>query len=194
MTPANAKSIAARLITTGTAAFSVSLAVNACTTALIVYRILMMSKQLASGPAMGNTQKNIRTAIAAIIESGVLTFVFQFAWTLLFSLDRHPGFYMVGGSTTMIYVGFLLVVRWLQFFLSKYYAPRASLRPSSLFVFRSAHPLILTLRPHKGAVSLSCLLRIKPEPRLDSLASTRSTTIIQTVSSSSWKRTEMIGS
>lgn len=100
--PGGAAKIIGRLIPTGNAAFSISLAVNTCTTALIVGRILMMSRQAVAAPSVGN--KHVRTAIALLIESGLLTFLVQLSWVVLFSLNRHPGFYLIGGPTTMIYV------------------------------------------------------------------------------------------
>lgn len=98
--PGGAAAIVGRLIPTGNAAFSLSLATNTITTALIVFRIVKISRDI--DPLAGGS--HLRPAVAMVIESGMFTFVVQLMWVVFFSLNRHPGFYLIGGFTTMTYV------------------------------------------------------------------------------------------
>jgi len=93
-----------KLLMSGKSAFALSLAVNSLTTSLIVLRIVLLSQGIQSEVRTGAS--HIRTAIAMMAETGLMTFVVQLLWVILFSQqdpETHSAFFLIGGPTTMIY-------------------------------------------------------------------------------------------
>jgi hypothetical protein len=86
----------------GLAAFSISLAVNASTTGLIVARIVILSAGSHILPGRG---KRVRNAMAVVLESGFLMFAVQLLWVVFFSLHPQNEWFLISGFSTQIYVG-----------------------------------------------------------------------------------------
>ncbi|KAF8881457.1 hypothetical protein BD779DRAFT_1011679 [Infundibulicybe gibba] len=87
------------LRSTGTATNSISLAVNALTTFLIVVKIFLTSREVRS--ALGsNSHQSLRIATAMLIESGLLVLAFQLVFVVLYN---QPAFSVISGATTQIY-------------------------------------------------------------------------------------------
>ncbi|KAF8881446.1 hypothetical protein BD779DRAFT_1011319 [Infundibulicybe gibba] len=83
----------------GNATNSVSLVVNALTTALIVTKIFLTAREVR--PVLGsNSHRSFRIVTALLIESGLLMFAFQLVFVVLFF--RVP-FNIISGATTQIY-------------------------------------------------------------------------------------------
>ncbi|KAF8870529.1 hypothetical protein BD779DRAFT_1681043 [Infundibulicybe gibba] len=85
---------------TGITTYSISLAVNALTTSLIVTKIFLTSRRtrLALG---SNSHRSLRIVAATMIESGLLMLAFQLVFIVLFL--RGPEFDVVSCMTTQIY-------------------------------------------------------------------------------------------
>ena len=85
--------------------FSISLAVNALTSALIVYKIITIYKEIQDLNVQTNRNgnPNIFAAISILIEAGLIAFVGQLAQIIVcqFADDAFP---LVTGSLVMLYV------------------------------------------------------------------------------------------
>ena len=94
-----------------TAFFFLSLVVNSVTTALIVFRIMIVYNGLrgfnvsTSSSSYGNGQHNLNlnTLISILIESGLITFVGQLVMYKLYK-SATVAFPLVGGCVVMLYV------------------------------------------------------------------------------------------
>ena len=93
--------------------FSLSLGVNAVTTALIVVRIMIVYNGLrgfnvnTSSSSYGNGQHNLNlnTLISILIESGLITFVGQLAQSILYGYGPETeAFPLVVSGVVMLYV------------------------------------------------------------------------------------------
>ena len=91
--------------------FSLSLGVNAVTTALIVYRIMTVYNGLrgfnVNSSSYGNGQHNLNlnTLISILIESGLITFVGQLAQSILYGYGPETeAFPLVVSGVVMLYV------------------------------------------------------------------------------------------
>ena len=87
----------------GVTAFSLSLGVNAIVTGLLVLKIILECRQTKSANHL-NWRKNIVPIIAILIETGLMTFVGQLAWTISYGLGSNV-FGLVAGIVVMLYVG-----------------------------------------------------------------------------------------
>lgn len=100
----HAKISLSELLNLGRFAFATSMAVNAFVTILISSRIWVLSKHFAR--LHQRTDKTYDIVVAMLLESGLIIFVAQLCWLVLFSLNS-PGFYLVSGAVTQIYVSCL---------------------------------------------------------------------------------------
>ncbi|KAF8889850.1 hypothetical protein BD779DRAFT_1519265 [Infundibulicybe gibba] len=97
----NAAKLGARINPTGISAFSISLGANTLTTSLIVSKILLISREVR--PVLGpDSHRSFRVVTAMLIESGLLLFVSQLIYVILFALG-HPSYDFVAGPITQIY-------------------------------------------------------------------------------------------
>ena len=96
-----------------TAFFFLSLAVNAVTTALIVYKILTVYNEIRGFPNSNiqggsieilNGRRDLNPLVSILIESGLITFVGQFAQCLMFRLSSDKAFPLISGVVVMLYV------------------------------------------------------------------------------------------
>ena len=96
-----------------TAFFFLSLAVNAVTTALIVYKILSVYSEIRGfhnsniqGGAIDNLngRRGLNPLVSILIESGLITFVGQLTQCLMFRLSSDISFPLVSGVVVMLYV------------------------------------------------------------------------------------------
>ena len=96
-----------------TAFFFLSLAVNAVTTALIVYKILSVYNEIRvfhnSNIQTGaienlNGRRDLNPLVSILIESGLITFVGQLAQCLMFRLASESAFPLISGVVVMLYV------------------------------------------------------------------------------------------
>ncbi|KIJ51799.1 hypothetical protein M422DRAFT_26522 [Sphaerobolus stellatus SS14] len=85
----------------GTAGFSISLAVNALVTMMLVGRIWTFMRQSRDVLATGHSTY-LHPTISILIECGVFTLAAQMCWVIFFKLQTPPWF-MIGGPLTMIY-------------------------------------------------------------------------------------------
>ncbi|KIJ30119.1 hypothetical protein M422DRAFT_120827, partial [Sphaerobolus stellatus SS14] len=85
----------------GTAGFSISLAVNALVTMMLVGRIWMFMRQSRDVLAPGHSTY-LHPIISMLIESGVFILAAQMCWVIFFKLQTPP-WYLIGGPITMIY-------------------------------------------------------------------------------------------
>lgn len=85
----------------GVLSFSVSLAVNAIFTGLLVFKIAKSS--LALQHTHARRIQDFTRVVSMLIESGLALFVGQMIWIICFSVESHA-FALTGGSITMIYV------------------------------------------------------------------------------------------
>ena len=85
----------------GTLSFSLSLAVNAILSGLLVFKIAKTA--LALGDSRGRGMTDMRPIISMLVESGLIFFMAQLVWVVCFTVES-VGFYLVGGPITMIYV------------------------------------------------------------------------------------------
>ncbi|KAF8889858.1 hypothetical protein BD779DRAFT_1671621 [Infundibulicybe gibba] len=93
--------LVSRILPTGIASFSISLGVNALTTLLIVGKITSISREVR--PVLGSdSHHTFRIVIAMLIESGLLLFVSQLVYVVLFAI-QHPALSLVSGAITHIY-------------------------------------------------------------------------------------------
>lgn len=99
----NFSDVPAWWIPMGVTAFSLSLVVNAIVTFLLVLKIILEYKQTKSSNHV-NWRRNIMPIIAILIETGLMTFVGQLAWTVSYSLQSNV-FSLVAGIVIMLYVG-----------------------------------------------------------------------------------------
>ncbi|KAF8808529.1 hypothetical protein BYT27DRAFT_7337756 [Phlegmacium glaucopus] len=87
----------------GTLSFSLSLAVNAIFTSLLVFKIIKASLAFRRSCVRNPRGKNdFLPLISMLIESGVVLFVVQLLWVVFFSLDSNA-FYLLSGPVPMIY-------------------------------------------------------------------------------------------
>lgn len=102
----------------GISSFSLSLAVNAIFSGLLVYKIAKTSMAFQhSFPRNTRGRHHLQHLLSMLIESGIVLFVVQLLWVLLFSL-HYNSFYLLGGPIAMIYVRVLFL---LLLFLSTLY-------------------------------------------------------------------------
>jgi hypothetical protein len=94
-----------------TAFFFLSLAVNALLTALIVYKIMSVYNEIRgfndSNLQMSSHQNGrppLNPLISILIESGLMTFVGQLAQCLMFRLSSEDAFPLISGVVVMLYV------------------------------------------------------------------------------------------
>ena len=87
----------------GVTAFSLSLLVNAIVTSLLVIKITLECRQTISSEHI-SWRRNIKPIIALLIETGLMTFIGQLAWTVSYSLQSTV-FSLVAGVVIMLYVG-----------------------------------------------------------------------------------------
>ena len=96
-----------------TAFFFLSLAVNAVTTALIVYKILSVYNEIrvfhnsnfqAGAIENLNGRRDLNPLVSILIESGLITFVGQLAQCLMFRLASESAFPLISGVVVMLYV------------------------------------------------------------------------------------------
>jgi len=101
-----------------TAFFFLSLAVNAVTTALIVYKILTVYSEIRgfhnSNIQAGaidnlNGRRDLNPLVSILIESGLITFVGQLTQCLMFRLASDSAFPLISGVVVMLY-GISMVV------------------------------------------------------------------------------------
>jgi len=92
-----------------TAFFFLSLGVNAATTALIVYRIVIVYNDIrgfnvssVQGSAHGSGQRDLSPLISILIESGLITFVGQLTQSIMYK-SATSAFPLVGGPVVMLY-------------------------------------------------------------------------------------------
>ena len=85
----------------GTAAFSVSIAVNAIVAILLACKIFMNHHD--SQKNLKETVNPIRYILSVFNESGMLMLGCQIIWLVLFRLNE-PAFFLVRGPIVMIYV------------------------------------------------------------------------------------------
>ncbi|KIJ48203.1 hypothetical protein M422DRAFT_28468 [Sphaerobolus stellatus SS14] len=85
----------------GTAGFSISLAVNAIVTMILVGRIWMLMRQSRDVLTTGHSTY-LHPIMLLLIESGVFTLAGQMCWVIFFKLQTPPWF-IIGGPLTMIY-------------------------------------------------------------------------------------------
>ncbi|KDR77490.1 hypothetical protein GALMADRAFT_1326228 [Galerina marginata CBS 339.88] len=85
--------------------FSISLAVNAIVTSLLVLKIVLLHRELGGSGLRTEGMYELRPLISIIIESGMFTFVAQTIWVVFVRLeiDGNTGFGAVISPTTMIY-------------------------------------------------------------------------------------------
>ncbi|KAF8881434.1 hypothetical protein BD779DRAFT_1010686 [Infundibulicybe gibba] len=84
---------------TGIATNSISLAVNALTTLLIISKIFLTSREVRF--ALGsNSHRSLHIAAAMLVESGLLILTFQLVFVILFN---QVAFDIISGPTTQIY-------------------------------------------------------------------------------------------
>jgi hypothetical protein len=93
----------------GVTAFSLSLAVNTIVTGLLVLKIVLEYRQITHSSCNPNRdhltwRKNILPIIAILIETGLMTFVGQMAWTISYGLQSNV-FGLVAGVVIVLYVG-----------------------------------------------------------------------------------------
>ncbi|KAF8808527.1 hypothetical protein BYT27DRAFT_7188840 [Phlegmacium glaucopus] len=87
----------------GTLSFSLSLAVNAIFTGLLVFKIIKASLAFRRSCIRNpRGKKDLLPLICMLIESGIVLFVVESLWVLLFSLDSNA-FYLLSGLVPMIY-------------------------------------------------------------------------------------------
>ena len=114
-----------------TAFFFLSLAVNAVTTALIVYKILTVYSEIrgfhntnlqAGAIDNLNGRRDLNPLVSILIESGLITFVGQLAQCLMFRLSSDFAFPLISGVVVMLYVR--ASCRFCRFgvFISNYYS------------------------------------------------------------------------
>ena len=88
--------------------FSLSLAENALVTALLIYKILTIYRDIQGLESrIGYTNRlgrDIVRIISILIESGVITFMVQLVQTLMFKFDVNA-YRIIGGLAVQIYVG-----------------------------------------------------------------------------------------
>ncbi|KAF8808532.1 hypothetical protein BYT27DRAFT_7210776 [Phlegmacium glaucopus] len=97
----------------GILSFSLSLAVNAIFTGLLVFKIVKSSLAFRRSGARNPLAKNdLLPLISILIESGVVLFVVELLWVVLFSLESNE-FYLLGGPIAMTYgiIPTMIVVR-----------------------------------------------------------------------------------
>ena len=87
----------------GVTAFSLSLGVNAIVTGLLVLKITLEYRQTKCSNHL-DWRRNIVPIIAILIETGLMTFVGQLAWTISYGLESNV-FSLVAGVVIMLYVG-----------------------------------------------------------------------------------------
>ena len=96
-----------------TAFFFLSLAVNSVTTALIVYKILTVYKEIRGSHNSNiqagaienlNGRRDLNPLVSILIESGLITFVGQLAQCLMFRLASESVFPLISGVVVMLYV------------------------------------------------------------------------------------------
>ena len=93
-----------------TAFFILSLAVNTLLTALIVYKIVAVYRDirgfntgnLQTG-GYGNGQRDLYPLISILVESGLITFVGQLAQSIMYKTSIN-GFPLIGGGVVILYV------------------------------------------------------------------------------------------
>ena len=93
-----------------TAFFFISLGVNTLTTALIVYKIVTVYKEIrgfstssVGTSTYGTGQRDLTPLISILIESGLMTFVGQLTQSIMFK-SASDAFPLVAGSVVMLYV------------------------------------------------------------------------------------------
>jgi len=84
----------------GVASFSVSLAVNALVTGLLVLKLILIHRELTR-TAVGPT-RDLRPLISFLVESGMFTFVGQLIWVVLFKL-QDTGRNSMDSTVTILY-------------------------------------------------------------------------------------------
>jgi hypothetical protein len=88
----------------GDLSFSLSLAVNAIITGLLVFKIAKASRALRNSLARAPRRalNDFRPLVSMLVESGIALFAIQMVWVVCFSTESS-GFYLVGGPIAMIY-------------------------------------------------------------------------------------------
>jgi hypothetical protein len=86
----------------GTLSFSLSLAVNAMLSGLLVFKIAQTSVALGDSRG-GRGMTDFKPVISMLVESGLIFFMTQLVWVITFTV-QNVGFYLVSGPITMIYV------------------------------------------------------------------------------------------
>ena len=84
--------------------FSISLAVNALVTGLIVYKIVSVyrnSRGISRTP--GNGQRDLSPLISILVESGMITFAAQLVQSVMYKVDPAD-FPIISGLVVMLYV------------------------------------------------------------------------------------------
>ncbi|KAF8812068.1 hypothetical protein BYT27DRAFT_7183234 [Phlegmacium glaucopus] len=97
----------------GILSFSLSLVVNAIFTGLLVFKIVKTSLAFRRSCARNPGGKNdLLPLLCILIESGVVLFVVELLWVVLFSLNSNE-FYVFSGPTAMTYgiIPTMIVVR-----------------------------------------------------------------------------------
>ncbi|KAF8889839.1 hypothetical protein BD779DRAFT_1799675 [Infundibulicybe gibba] len=85
----------------GVTVYSISLAVNALATALIVIKILLTTREVR--PVLGSdSHRSLHIVTAMVIESGLLMLAFQLAFVILFR-SQSPAVRIVANTITQIY-------------------------------------------------------------------------------------------
>jgi hypothetical protein len=89
----------------GLVSFSVSLAVNAIFTGLLVFKIAKASPGLALRREHGRGIQDFRSLISMLVESGLVLFIVQLVWVICFKFRAESdAFTLISGPITIIYV------------------------------------------------------------------------------------------
>ena len=132
-----------------TAFFCLSLGVNALVTALIIYKIITIYKDIR---ARGFNTSNVQTSTnrneqshlypltSMLLESGLITFIGQLAQSIMYK-TAGSGFLLIYGSIVMLYVrSFCRLLIWCRYFI--YLLHRGFRRQLSLCASRWGSPMI----------------------------------------------------
>jgi hypothetical protein len=96
----------------GTLSFSLSLAVNAIFSGLLVFKIAKASQALRQTQTRGI--RDFTPLISMLIESGVVFFIVQLVYVVCFSIES-VGFDLISGPVTIVYVCAYLLLPLLSF-------------------------------------------------------------------------------
>ncbi|KAF8869131.1 hypothetical protein BD779DRAFT_781637 [Infundibulicybe gibba] len=124
--------------TIGIMTYTISLAVNALATSLIVTKILLTSREVRS--VLGSdSHRPFRIVTAMLIESGLLTFAFQLVFVVLFSI-QHPAQDLISFPIAQIY-GITPILLNIRVLLGSTYDEAAERRLSLSFARRGGAPI-----------------------------------------------------